>query len=296
MAQPVIDETLVRRLVTAQFPEWAHLPVGSVETGGWDNRIFHLGENMLVRLPSADDYSAQVEKEHRWLSRLAPALPLPIPTALAMGEPASGYPWRWSIYEWIEGDIAVPERIGDLTRFATGLAQFLVALQRIDPTDGPRPGPQNFYRGGSLTTYDAETMKAITALRDRIDVDVATHAWETALKTTWERPPVWIHGDVSAGNLLTQAGRLSAVIDFGMLGVGDPACDLAIAWTLFEGESREAFRDALTLDADTWNRGCAWALWKALIVAAGLSEANVIEMARPLHVINEVLEAHSGET
>src|SRR5882762_5317522 len=103
---PVIDDTLVRRMVAVQFPQWADLPVRSAAADGWDNRSFHLGEHMIVRLPSAADYSLQVEKEHRWLPKLARLLPLPIPTPLAIGEPAGGYPWRWSIYRWIEGDTA----------------------------------------------------------------------------------------------------------------------------------------------------------------------------------------------
>src|SRR5437879_8189183 len=199
--QPVIDATLVHRMVAAQFPQWADLPVRAAAVGGWDNRSFRLGERMIARLPSAADYSVQVEKEHRWLPKLAPLLPLPVPTPLAIGEPARGYPWRWSIYRWIEGDTAAPERIGDLSDFAASLAQFLIALQRIDATDGPRPGPHNFHRGGSLTTYDAETRRAIALLKDKIDTKAATEVWEAALKTTWNRPPVWIHRDVSAGNL-----------------------------------------------------------------------------------------------
>jgi len=291
--QPVIDDTLVRRMVATQFPQWAHLPVRSAAVGGWDNRTFHLGEHMIARLPSAADYSVQVEKEHRWLPKLAPLLPLPIPTPVAIGEPAGGYPWRWSIYRWIEGDAAAPERIGDLRDFAASLAQFLIALQRIDPTDGPRPGPHNFCRGGSLTTYDAETRQAIALLKGKINTNAATEVWEAALETIWDRPPVWIHGDVSAGNLLVKAGRLSSVIDFELLGVGDPACDLSIAWTLFSGGSREAFRAMLPLDAGTWARGRAWTLWKALIVAAGLTETNAVEAARPWRVIDEALEGRS---
>jgi len=291
--QPVIDDTLVRRMVATQFPQWADLPVRSAVVGGWDNRSFRLGDHMIVRLPSAADYSAQVEKEHHWLPKLAPLLPLPIPTPLAMGEPARGFPWRWSIYRWIEGDTAAPERIADLSDFAASLAQFLIALQRVDPTDGPRQGPHNFYRGGSLTTYDAETRQAIALLKGRINTKAATEVWEAALKTTWDRPPVWIHGDVSAGNLLVKAGRLTAVIDFGQLGIGDPACDLSIAWTLFSSESRAAFRAMLPLDAGTWARGRAWTLWKALIVAAGLTETNSVEAARPWRVIDEVLQGRS---
>ncbi len=219
---PVIDDALVRRLVTAQFPQWKGLPVRSVETAGWDNRTFHLGDHMIVRLPQAAAYAAQVEKEHRWLPQLAPQLPLKIPTPLAIGRPADGYPWEWSVYRWIEGETAAPGRIGDLKDFATGLADFLIALQRIDTTDGPRPGPHNFYRGGSLTTYDAEARQAIAVLKGKLDTEAATEVWDMALKTTWDCPPVWLHGDVSAGNLLIHEGRLSAIIDFGMVGLATP--------------------------------------------------------------------------
>ncbi|MGH6610715.1 MAG: aminoglycoside phosphotransferase family protein [Burkholderiaceae bacterium] len=287
----VIDDTLVCRLVSTQFPRWAHLPVRPVARGGWDNKTFHLGEHMLVRLPTAAHYALQVEKEQRWLPRLASLLPLPIPEPLAIGAPAEGYPWSWSIYQWLEGDTAAPGRIVDLCDFATSLAQFLIALQQIDSSGGPAPGSHNFHRGGSLKIYDAETRQALVALKNKIDVTAATEVWEAALATTWHGAPVWIHGDVSAGNLLVQKGCLNAVIDFGLCGVGDPACDLAIAWTLFAGESREVFRATLPLDPGTWARARAWTLWKALIVAAGLCDANPgdVEDASPWRVIDEVL-------
>lgn len=290
--RPVIDDALVRRLVATQFPQWADLPVRPVAHAGWDNRTFHLGDRMIVRLPSAAHYAAQVDKEQLWLPRLAPLLPLPIPTPLALGEPAEGYPWRWSIYGWLEGDTAASMLIADLRKFAAGLVRFLIALQRIDPKTGPSPGSHNFYRGGPLTIYDAETRHALAAVTGTIDVDAATEVWEAALAATWQGSPVWIHGDISAGNLLVQEGELSSVIDFGNCGVGDPACDLAIAWTLFKGESRDVFRSTLPLDADTWARGRGWTLWKALTVAAGLTDANPwdVEAAPPRHIIAEVLE------
>ncbi len=289
---PVLDEALASRLVAAQFPQWRRLSIEPVETAGWDNRTFRLGENMIVRLPRAAAYAAQVEKEHRWLPKLAPLLPLQIPMPLAMGEAAEGYPWKWSVYRWIEGETAAPERIGDLNDFATDLAEFLIALQRIDTMDGPRPGPHNFHRGGSLMTYDAATRQAIAVLNAKLDTQAATEVWEMGLESSWGHPPVWLHGDVSAGNLLICDGRLSAIIDFGMAGVGDPASDLSIAWTLFGGESRATFRAMLPLDAGTWARGRAWTLWKALIVAAGLTETNAVESARPWSVIDEVLSEH----
>lgn len=284
-----VDASLVRRLVSTQFPQWAHLPVRPVELGGWDNRTFHLGERMTVRLPSAAAYALQVEKEHHWLPRLAPHLPLPIPVPLAMGQPADGYPWHWSVYRWLDGEVASIECIADLRQFAIDLAEFLVALYRIDATGGPPPGPQNFYRGGSLTVYDDETRQAIAALEGAIDTKAATAVWEAALAATWRGSPVWVHGDVAAGNLLVRDGRLSAVIDFGTSGVGDPACDLAIAWTLLAGESRETFRAALPLDDGTWTRGRGWTLWKALITLAALPDANALAASASRRIADHVL-------
>lgn len=288
-----IDVPLVRRLICTQFPEWADLPIKPVENGGWDNRTFHLGEEMTVRLPSHAAYSLQVEKEQYWLPRLAPHLPLPIPVPLALGKPAEGYPWHWSVYRWLEGETATIERIADLRQFATTLAQFLFALQQADATGGPPPEAHNFYRGGPLTVYDGETRRAIAALDGEIDTDAATAVWEAALATAWDGEPVWFHGDIAVGNLLVERGQLSAVIDFGTSGVGDPACDLAIAWTLFEGESRETFRAALPLDDATWARGRGWTLWKALIAYAGLAGTNPPEARTSELVIAEVLADHN---
>ena len=288
-----IDASLVSRLVAAQFPRWADLPIWPVEHDGWDNRTFHLGDQMTVRLPSAAAYIQQVEKEHRWLPRLAPLLPLQIPVPLAKGRPGDGYPWPWSVYRWLDGETATIERIADLRQFATTLARFLVALQRIDATGGPPPGPHNFYRGGPLTVYDGETRQALRALAGEIDTEAATAVWEAALAATWHDSPVWFHGDVAHGNLLVDRGELCAVIDFGTSGVGDPACDLAIAWTLFGGESREAFRSALPVDSGTWARGRGWTLWKALITLAALPGTNARDASTSRRVFEEVLADHS---
>lgn len=285
----MINTALVRHLITSQFPQWKNLPIKPVTLSGWDNRTFHLGEDMLIRMPSAAEYATQVDKEHYWLPRLAPLLPLPIPKPLQLGEPEYGYPWRWSIYFWIKGENAASAYIADDCKFVADLAHFLNALQNISAIGGPLPGAHNFYRGGTLLTYDAETRQAITALKSKIDTDVATEVWEAGITTSWREPPRWVHGDVSAGNLLVNEGKLSAVIDFGMLATGDPACDLTIAWTFFKGESREVFRSILSLDDNTWARARAWALWKALIIASGITKSNAIETAQSWHVISEVL-------
>jgi aminoglycoside phosphotransferase (APT) family kinase protein len=287
------DTDLVRRLVASQFPQWAHLPVRPVVFGGKNNTTFHLGDEMSVRLPSARAYVAQVEKEQAWLPRLAPQLPLPVPEPVGLGEPGEGYPWPWSVYRWIEGETASLERIPDLPQFARDLAGFLTALQAIDVTDGPAGGQHNFFRGGPLATYDDQTRKAIEELRASINGAAALAIWEQALAAEWTNPPVWLHGDVAAGNLLVRDGRLSAVIDFGILGVGDPACDLAIAWTLLHGEARAAFREALPLDQGTWARGRGWTIWKALIVAAGLPGSSEEEMARSRAIIDDLVGEHT---
>lgn len=263
-----IDVDLVSRLIAAQFPRWADLAIAPVEIDGWDNRTFRLGLKMAVRLPSAERYAAQVAKEQRWLPVLAPALPLPVPVPLAMGAPADDYPWHWSVYRWLEGETATAGRVDDPLRFANTLASFLAALQQIEAAGGPPPGPHNFFRGGLLTTYDAETREAVEALKGEIDTSAVIAMWDAALAATWHGPAVWLHGDVEATNLLVRDGRLAAVIDFGSCGVGDPACDLAIAWTFLAGESRKAFRAALSVDDATWARGRGWALWKALITRA----------------------------
>jgi aminoglycoside phosphotransferase (APT) family kinase protein len=266
MHRDAIDTALAAQLVAAQFPEWAGLPVVPVDQPGWDNRTFRLGDAMSVRLPSAAAYVPSVEKEHTWLPRLAPQLPLPIPVPLALGAPEGGYPWPWSVPRWIDGRPSSRDRIRDLVAFARDLAAFLVALQSADPSGGPAAGAHCFHRGGSLRVYDAETYEAIAALGSRIDGAAATDLWRAALAATWTGPPVWFHGDIASGNLLVDdRGELGAVIDFGTCGVGDPACDLVIAWTLFEGESRAEFRRLMPADDVMWARARGWALWKALI-------------------------------
>lgn len=290
---PMIDVALVRRLVDGQFPRWADLPITPVEVGGWDNRTFRLGDRMTVRLPSAEGYVAQVDKEQRWLPYLAPRVPLPIPVPLVQGVPAEGYPFPWSVYRWLDGQNAGLDTIGDLNGFAVALAGFLTALGRVDASGGPPPGPHCWHRGGPLLTYDADTRRALATLGDRIDRATATDVWETALAATWHGTPVWFHGDVSAANLLVQDGRLAAVIDFGTSGVGDPSCDLTIAWTLLSGKSRDMFRDALEADLATWARGRGWAIWKALITLADDHGTGSALEAASRHTLEQVLTDHA---
>lgn len=269
-----ITADVAARLVAAQFPQWASLPVVPVTLNGWDNTTFRLGDELSVRLPSADGYTAQVAKEHRWLPVLAPGLPLPIPEPVAMGRPSDEFPRPWSVYRWIAGKPASADQVADPVRFASRLAAFLAALQAIDSSDGPQPGEHNFFRGGPLATYDQQTRQLIRLTAGHVDASAATRVWDAAMASTWERPPVWVHGDVTGSNLLIADGALHAVIDFGGLAVGDPACDLVMEWTFFTGAGAAAFRRGLDLDEATWARGRGWALWKALLMIGDEKEGR----------------------
>lgn len=285
-----IDEALARALVAAQFPQWADLAIAPVAVNGWDNKTFRLGEAHLLRMPRHEAYAAQVEKEQRWLPLLAGRLPTPIPQPVGRGAPGKGYPLPWSVYRWIDGAPLAEAGPVDDMQLASDLASFLGALQAIAADEGPAAGAHNFFRGGPLATYDGQTREAISRLDDARTAQAAQRVWEQALASAWARPPVWVHGDVAAGNLLLREGRLAAVIDFGCLGTGDPACDLVMAWTRFAGDARAAFMSAMGLDAQTWARARGWALWKALILATGISQAAPAQVADARRVLGEVLE------
>lgn len=286
------DASLVTRLVAGQFPQWAGFPVTPVASAGTDNAVYRLGDSMVVRLPRIHWAVGQVDKEHRWLPRLAPFLPLALPVPLAKGEPAEGYPYPWAVHRWLEGETTTLDRLADPHQAAVDLAKFVTALQRADTTGGPLAGEHNL-RGIPLAVRDAGIREAIAALRSMVDADAATAVWETALAAPeWNRAPVWFHGDLLPGNLLFQRGRLSAVIDFGGLGVGDPACDLMIAWSLFSGESRAVFRSALAVDDATWARGRGHALSQALIFIPYYLDTNPVGVGNAQCAIDEILTEH----
>jgi aminoglycoside phosphotransferase (APT) family kinase protein len=279
------DASVVRRLLGAQFPQWAGLPIERVRSAGTDNAIYRLGDDMAVRLPRIQWAVGQVDKDRRWLPVLAPLLPVAIHVPLAKGAPAEGYPWEWSVYTWLEGENPAVESIADPDSFARDAAQFIAALHRIDPAGGPRSR-----RGVPLAMLDEPTRTAIAALEGMIDTAAATDAWDAALRIpAWSGPPVWLHGDLLPGNLLLQGGRLTGVIDFGVMGVGDPACDLIVAWCLLPAEARNVFRSELDVDDATWARGRGWALSIALIALPYYKDTNPVFAAAARHLIREVL-------
>ena len=286
-----IDVPLVRRLLAGQFPEWLELPIAQVEPAGTDNVIYRLGNDMAIRLPRLPQHAERLEKERLWLPRLAPLLPLAVPIPLAIGKPTEGYPFEWSVYRWLEGETATLDRLADPLQTAIDLADFVAALQLIDPTGGPAPGAHNAGRGAPLATRDGPMRKAIAALRDELDADAVTAAWERALEAPiWQGTPVWIHGDLDSRNLLVRAGRLSAVLDFGCLGIGDPACDVMVAWKLLPANVRDAFRTALSIDEATWARARGWVLSQALNALGYYTvETNAVLVLEARRWLGEVL-------
>lgn len=292
-----IDVGLVRQLLTAQFPQWADLPLSLVPSAGTDNAIYRLGADKAVRLPRIHWATGQIAKERTWLPRLAPHLPVQLPVQLAIGEPDAGYPYQWAVYAWLPGAHATSATIPDLPAVAHDLARFITALQQIDAAGGP-PAVEHGLRGVPLALRDAGTRAAIAlcasfanaAMGKLIDAAAATRVWEAALQApAWAGPPVWFHGDLLPGNLLVNDGRLSAVIDWSGLGVGDPACDVMCAWGLFTGESRAVFRAALGVDDATWDRARGQALSQAVIFVPYYLETNPVGVASARRMIAEVL-------
>lgn len=283
-----IKQAHVRELVSEQFPHWAHLPIRAVANGGWDNYTFHLGDEMSIRLPSAAEYALAVEKEHRWLTVLAPQLPKPIPVPLAKGVPNDNYPFSWSIYKWLNGKPASFDEITDSVKFAEALAAFIFSLQSIDTTDAPQPGKHNWFRGGSLNRFNDILQEALSGLAGYIDIELANEIWESALHAQWSGAQKWFHGDLAQGNILLKEGQLTAVIDFGTCGVGDPACDIAIAWTLLTAQGRQVFRDELKIEDDMWLRGRGWALWKTLTTFAHRPDGIDEDTLNAKRIVDEI--------
>jgi aminoglycoside phosphotransferase (APT) family kinase protein len=286
----ILTEQLAAALVADQFPHWAQLPVHLLLPGGHDNRTFRLGTELTIRLPTDDGYVAGELKEQAWLAQLAPQLPLPIPQVVGQGVPAPEFQRPWSVRRWIAGETPSSDVVDDFARFAHDLAAFLVALRGAGTAGAPAAGVQSFHRGAHPRAYDEETRSTIRQLRDEIDVLRVTAVWERALDSEWPGPPVWFHGDVARGNLLVAGGRLGGVIDFGTSGVGDPACDTVIAWTLLPDDAAQVFRDALGLDPDSWDRGRGWALWKALITIAEHRESDHSSADEAREVLRRVLD------
>jgi aminoglycoside phosphotransferase (APT) family kinase protein len=288
------DPELVRRLLAGQFPECAHLPIRLVESYGTDHDIYRLGDGLSARMPRIDWAIGQARREAKWLPRLAPHLPLDVPVQLAMGRPAEGYPFEWSVYEWLPGENA-NGTIDDLERAAVDLAEFVMALRAVDTSDAhPRSRGS---RGAPLEEVDAVVRRSIDELGARIDRDAVLRSWDESVNApAWDGEEVWVHGDLLPGNLLVVDGRLSAVIDWGGLNVGDPACDLQPAWNVFDDASRERYRRELDVDDASWLRGRGWALCQAVVALPYYWDTNPGMVRQASNAVTQVLRGSRGDS
>jgi aminoglycoside phosphotransferase (APT) family kinase protein len=260
-----LDEALVRRLLVEQFPEWASLPLRRIEPSGTVHAIFRLGDELSVRLARRDGPTEPGGTEVEWLPKLAPLLPLEVPVPVAQGSASNEYPWFWDVHTWVDRETRPVAEI-DAIEAANDLASFVATLQNVDPSGAP-PG-----RGIPLAERDGSFRYWVA----RFDGDPAvTVEWERALATpAWNGPPVWAHGDLDVRNWLVRHGRISGVIDWGEMGIGDPACDVMVAWKLHSPAARDAFRDALSPDDDTWSRARGWVISQAVAALAYYTPTN----------------------
>jgi aminoglycoside phosphotransferase (APT) family kinase protein len=282
---------LARKLIAEQFPEYASLTIVDVEKQGHDNRTYRLGDHMLIRMPTAVDYALKVPKEQELLPQLAKRLSASIPAPIKMGKPSTDYPYPFSIYKWLPGKSInlLTLTAQDKEQLAFDLAKFLKKLQAITDVEGPEPGQHNWWRGDHVSVYDKGAREQIAELAEIIDASKALALWDKACATRWNKQPVWIHGDFAIGNILMDGEKLSAVIDFGGAAVGDPACDLVIAWTYLSGKAREIFISKMDMDPDTWLRARAWALWKATFELCQISDKRSPDALFQKRIINEVM-------
>ncbi|MFI7017410.1 aminoglycoside phosphotransferase family protein [Streptomyces sp. NPDC050164] len=280
-----IDVSLVDRMIAGRFPRWAGLPLRHLESSGTENAMFRLGTDKVVRLPRHPRAVDAITHELRRLPRPAPGLPAAAPEPLGRGEPGEDFPWPWAVYGWLDGRNPVPGTLEEPRLLAEDLGAYVTALRRIDAAEGPIG-----YRGVPLVTRDRFMREALAQLAGRIDTAAVTDLWEQALRAPeYAGPPVRAHGDLMAGKLLVRDGRLTGVIDYGTVGVGDRAVDLISAWCLLPAEVRGVFRAAVGAEDAEWARGRGWALSIAVIALPYYWETNPPVAANSRHVIGEIV-------
>lgn len=284
---------LAKKIIAAQFPEYTDLAVTEVAQQGHDNRTYRIGDDMLIRMPTTESYAHKVPIEQELLPKLAKHLSTPIPAPIKMGTPSDDYPYPFSIYRWLDGKSTNQVTLDDhaLEKIASMLATFLKKLQAITDVKGPAPGQHNWWRGDHVSVYDKNAREQIASLAGTIDKHSALDCWESACASKWDKEPVWIHGDFAVGNILIKDNELSGVIDFGGTAMGDPACDLVIAWTYLTGKARDIFMREMNLDDNTWARGRAWALWKATFELCHMADKNSYEASLQKRIIDELIQS-----
>lgn len=273
---------LVRGLLAAQLPRWSDLPVRRVTSSGTDNAMFRLGDELVVRLPRIHWASGGVDHEAHWLPLVDGLLPVTIPRVQAVGHPSPEYPWTWSVLTWVPGTNPKVGTLREPVALARDLAALVRAVRAIDLDGG-------VVKAGPLADRDEQVRRDIAALTDEIDTAAVTAIWDDALATAeWDGQRTWVHSDIAPGNLLLVDDRLTGLIDFAGIGVGDPTLDLGVAWNLLPPAARAVFRQELEVDDETWARARARALAQALVQLPYYRDTNPVLAANARHVIREV--------
>lgn len=281
----VVEPSLVKKLLEKNFPHWKDLNLQEVKHSGTDNIIYRLGNDKIVRFSKHSGVDKYIFEENSILKKINDIeLPLRVPSILGVGLPDKKYPNHWTVQSWVEGDGIKLNKL-DLTKAAVDLASFLNCLRKVDVT-----GIRTTYRGMSLKLRSKEVEKALTQVSDLYDVRTLSKIWEKCLQVKeWEHAPMFYHADLLPGNLLMKNNHLSAVIDFGMAGSGDPSIDLMPAWSLFDRERREIFRQSMRAEKEEWIRAKGWALSVALIIIPYYLNTNIELVAIAKQIIDEIL-------
>lgn len=285
-----VAQELAQSLIDRQFPVWSYLPLKKIDSAGTDNSVYRLGDEMAVRFPVSVSAAEQITKEHSWLPKLS-SFAVAIPVIIGAGQPATEFPFPWSVVNWIDGKDAVSENVSDWLKMAEDLGQFVSVLRGQNTLGAPTAGKHNGYRGTALVNLDQVARYAMNDLEDIFDKACLLKIWEQALGIEpWAGAPVWIHGDIHAANIIVRNGSLAGIIDFGLMGVGDPACDLALAWSLLPTHARDVFRAAANVNEPTWQRGKGWGLYIGVIALSYYRERNAILSGIAETAISAVIE------
>jgi aminoglycoside phosphotransferase (APT) family kinase protein len=290
-----VVEELAQSLIDSQFPAWSHLPLKKIDSAGTDNSIYRLGKELALRFPVSVSAAEQVAKEHRWLPKLS-SFAAAIPIVVGAGRPTNEYPFPWSVMNWIEGKDAASTIISDWLTMADDLGQFVRKFRGQNTSGAPVAGKHNGFRGTALVNLDQVARNAMNALEDTFDKACLLKIWEQALGVEpWAGSPVWIHGDIHAANIIVRNDGIAGIIDFGLMGIGDPACDLALGWSLLPPRAREIFRTAANVDEPTWQRGKGWGLYIGVIALSYYRDRNPTLSGIAEKAIRAVIEDSRSE-
>ena len=289
--------SIAENLIKQQFSPIENLSVKPAQATGSDNFIFRVGNDLLIRLPRHASSESQLKKEIKWLPLLSEVLPVSIPQIYFKGSPAPEFPFQWGIFKWIDGSIYDPLLFENTDHIVNTMVHFIHALWKADPSNGPEYGEHNNFRGQPLAERDKQTTEAIKTLPHFYKQETLTSLWNTACTmNVWNKPYIWVHGDLHWGNILTKNDNLSGIIDFGSLGLGDPAVDVMCAWILFSPEKRRLFKQKINVDTPTWTRGMGWALsFAAIALPYYLPKKHILADIASFTLDNIMADLQNGE-